>query len=568
MSLQQVPWQQLKVAPDRTHHLLDRRPAYAERFLSVLKFHPPGLAAVKNPTGAFHINPQGEPPYSHRFLQTFGFYEERAAVEDASGWYHILPDGTALYPQRFAWCGNYQEGYCTVQDLNGLFFHINPEGKRAYEASFPYAGDFHDGAAVIQNTDGLHTHIDPSARELHGQCFLDLDVYHKGFARAKDEQGWFHLDFKGDPIYPERYKNIEPFYNGIARVETPLGALYRINEEGKKVEMLRSQREDEFHQVSAELVSYWRFYTLQAASDYDLFDHLPNSVEGISKLTGLHPASALKLLKALQEMGFVSYQGVQWCCTPSGAFLTSDHPYSLKKACRLWAQEHLECWRQMNHTLVTGQPTFNAVFGKGWFQWLKDHPEKNELYHETLSIYAKRDYHTFATSIDLSKHRSLLDVGGSTGALLFDILHHHSHLQGFLLDLPHVTQLLKIPLQFNTRLQVVSANFFEDWPPLQVESVVLSRVLHDWPDFEAVTILKKVHATLISNPDNRLYLIENIQNENRIQGALLNLHMGIMTGGVERTLKDFENLLEKTGFILEATKPLNEVSSVLIAKKI
>ena len=39
-------WRSLKVSPDRTHHLIDGRPAYEGRFQEVLSFHEPGLAEV------------------------------------------------------------------------------------------------------------------------------------------------------------------------------------------------------------------------------------------------------------------------------------------------------------------------------------------------------------------------------------------------------------------------------------------------------------------------------------------------------------------------------------------
>lgn len=30
--------------------------------------------------------------------------------------------------------------------------------------------------------------------------FLDIDVFHKGFARARDSSGWFHINTKGEDI--------------------------------------------------------------------------------------------------------------------------------------------------------------------------------------------------------------------------------------------------------------------------------------------------------------------------------------------------------------------------------
>jgi len=48
--------------------------------------------------------------------------------------------------------------------------------------------------------------------------FSDLGVYHKNYATAKDEKGWFHIDKKGIPLYEEKYLITEPFYNGFALV--------------------------------------------------------------------------------------------------------------------------------------------------------------------------------------------------------------------------------------------------------------------------------------------------------------------------------------------------------------
>ncbi len=563
------PWQELKISSDQTHHLIDQQPAYPARFISVLKFHDPGLAPVTDESGAFHADTEGKPAYSHRFLRTFGFYEFRAAVQSVSGWSHIHIDGSELYRDRFSWCGNFQQSHCVVKDFQGHFFHINLEGKRAYLHSFKYVGDFRDGYAVAQNEEGYHSHIDFNGNLLHGKWFSDLDVYHKGFARAKDGKGWFHIDPQGNPIYAQRYKNVEPFYNGRARVETTLGALHQITEDGEKIHTLRESTEDEFHQLSGELVSYWRFYTLQAANEMQLFEHIPNSTKKLSNLLELSETSTLKLLRALQEMGMIENKELDhWLPTSKGVFFQSQHPFSLKSALDLWKDEHLTSWRNVSHSLKTGQAAFDHLFGKGWFDWLKDDPEKNSMYHHALSIYAKRDYQAFCSLIDLSKHRSLMDVGGSSGTLLVDVLNRTPHLEGILVDLPNVIQIVKVPDHLKKRMKLISTDFFESWPSFTAESAILSRVLHDWPDHKALEILKKIHAALTPHADNRLYIIENILNETSGHGALLDLNMLVMTGGTERTLEHFKDLLKQAGFVLESVRPLNQVSSILIAKKL
>jgi hypothetical protein len=562
-------WQDYEISSDQTCHLIGNKPAYSARFLSVLKFHEPGLAPVMGESGAYHINTQGDPAYPHRFMRTFGFYEGRAAVQAMSGWYHICADGSELYPHRFSWCGNYQQRLCVVKDFDGRFFHIDLEGVAVYPNRFRYAGDFREGHAIVQNNQGFHTHINAKGQLSHDKWFLDLDVYHKGFARARDERGWFHIDLQGRDIYAHRYKNIEPFYNGVARVECDLGALYLINEQGERIETLRQQREDEFHQISGELVSYWRFYTILAAQELQLFEHLPNPAEKISELIFIPKISTIKLLRALQELGLVSLNEKGcWLLTAKGEFFNSHHPFSLKNAWTLWKDEHLTAWRHILYSLKTGSPAFDDLYGKNWFEWLKDQPEKNELYHSAISVYAKRDYQAFCNIINMSKHSSVLDVGGSKGTLLIDILELNPHLEGRLLDLPNVVQLVDLPPHLQQRIKVIPADFFDHWPSFTTESAILSRVLHDWDNKDALEILKKVHAVLSNHPTHRLYIIENLLNETSGQGGLLDLNMLVMTGGTERTLEQFKTLLNQAGFVLEATHPLNQVSAILIARKI
>lgn len=107
-------WRRTRVSNDETHHLHDGAPLYAARFREVLKFHEPGLAPVRDDSGAYHIDIEGRPAYAARFARTFGFYEGLAAVEGTEGWHHVRPDGSPAYTECFAWCGNYQEGRCAA----------------------------------------------------------------------------------------------------------------------------------------------------------------------------------------------------------------------------------------------------------------------------------------------------------------------------------------------------------------------------------------------------------------------------------------------------------------------
>ncbi len=230
-----MSWRELLPSDDGRHHLREGAPAYAERYDEVLKFHAPGLAPVRRGGEAWHIDPAGSPAYGRRFRRTFGFYEGLAAVEGEDGWHHIVPSGADAYASRFAWCGNFQGGRAVAREAAGRYLHLRNDGAPAYRDRWSYAGDYRDGAAVVKRHDGLATHIDPDGRALHGQWFADLDVFHKGHARARDREGWFHVDSRGEALYRHRFATLEAFYNGQAFVERHDGSQTVIDHSGDPI---------------------------------------------------------------------------------------------------------------------------------------------------------------------------------------------------------------------------------------------------------------------------------------------------------------------------------------------
>jgi hypothetical protein len=228
-------WQDIKNSPDNTFFLFDGKPLFNKTFIEILKFHSPGIAPVKDETGCYHINEQGMPVYNDRFDRTFGFYCNRASVTKGANWFHIDGTGKRAYSQNYAWCGNYQENLCTVRDFNNNYSHIDLNGNEISKEKYLYCGDFKDGFACVKLQNGFFKHIDSTGNFINDREFNDLGVFHKNFATAKDKDGWFHIDTSGKQIYARRFANIEPFYNGQAKVESFDGRLEIIEERGETV---------------------------------------------------------------------------------------------------------------------------------------------------------------------------------------------------------------------------------------------------------------------------------------------------------------------------------------------
>lgn len=228
-------WKDIKTSADNTHFLFNGIKIFNNKFIEVLKFHAPGIAPVLDKTGAYHIDAEGNPLYTERYDRTFGFYCDRAAVTSNEEWFHIDIHGKRIYKESYAWTGNFQEDICTVRTKEETYLHINLQGAPSYAQRYNYVGDFKDGIACVKLLNGKWRHIDIKGNFINDKNFIDLGVFHKNYATARDENGWFHIDKQGYELYPERYLHIEPFYNGQALVTLFDMKKVIIDEIGKRV---------------------------------------------------------------------------------------------------------------------------------------------------------------------------------------------------------------------------------------------------------------------------------------------------------------------------------------------
>ena len=557
-------WRKYEISEDASHHVYHGRPAYLSRFHEVLKFHEPGLAPVVDGGGAYHITPDGLPAYEARYVRTFGYYEGRAAVHSEGGWFHILPDGNSLYRKRYAWCGNFQEGRCAVRLPEGDYFHIEADGTPAYGEHYRYAGDFRDGHAVVQREDGKHTHIDPSGNLLHGRWLQDLDVFHKRHARACDSNGWHHVDMTGEPLYRERFKNVEPFYNGQARVEGFDGSLSVIDESGDTLLTLRRPTRSPLEELSGDMVGLWRTQTIRAAVELGVFESLPAPAEEVERRLELGASVGVRLMRALVEMRLVSQDAESvYRPTARGSLLMRSNPISLADAALHWGRESYDAWSGVTQSLQDGQSDFERSYGKNFFDWIQDRPADLKAYYSAMSAYARHDYHAMADSVDFTAHDSVLDAGGGAGELAFALLRSCPGLEATVMDRVEVVEAAKPPADLEGRCRFVAGDLFVKWP-VRSDAVILARVLHDWPDSDALRILRRAREAMPA--DGTLYVIEMVLDDETGGGGLLDLHMLVMTRGAERTEEQFRDIFSEAGFGLLDVTETRSVSSVLVAR--
>jgi hypothetical protein len=552
-----MSWKQITVADCGTHHLDQGAAICSERFDEVLKFHARGLAPVCRGGDALHIRPDGSAAYDQRFLRTFGFYEDLAAVVTSAGWCHIKPTGMAAYAARHDWCGNFQEGRCPVRDSDGSYFHINRQGGPVYEKRWRYAGDFKDGIAVVQASDGRSSHIDLNGGLLHDCWFLDLDVFHKGFARARDDQGWGHLNRSGVMVYERRFASVEPFYNGQARVECFDGALEVIDESGSTVVQLRAALRSEFGALSADMVGFWKTQAIYVGVELGVFDALPGSSNDVALQLDLIHERLKRLLRALEELELVTQVDGRWSLTSRGQYLRTDHPRTLADAAREYAGPFSEMWKSLPEALrISGQWERPDVFGE-----VASDQDRKSSHHRMLQSYARHDYPNIAGALCLSSCERIIDAGGGLGVMAHLLLDAYPKSHVTVLERPEVVTQAKSSQVSRVGLDWLAGDLFKPWN-CKADVVILARILHDWDDTAAGLILRGARASL--SEGGQLFVVEMLMCDDSAGGALCDLHLLMATGGQERSIEEYRTLFSENGFELSEVRSLTSLSSILV----
>ena len=131
------------------------------------------------------------------------------------------------------------------------------------------------------------------------------------------------------------------------------------------------------------------------------------------------------------------------------------------------------------------------------------------------------------------------------------------------MDRAEVVEGVRPPADLEGRCRFIKGDLFQKWP-VTSDAVILARVVHDWPDSDALRILRRAREAMPK--DGTLYVVEMALDEETGQGGMLDLNMLVMTQGAERTEEQFRDILREAGFGLLGVTETSSVSSVLMAR--
>jgi len=300
----------------------------------------------------------------------------------------------------------------------------------------------------------------------------------------------------------------------------------------------------------------------------DLLAGGPRTAEELASAVGAHAPSLTRLLRVLASLGLLAETGPGiYGLTATGSLLRSDVPTSLRGIAAMFGGElHTRAWSRLNHSVLTGEPAFDAVFGAPIFVYLAANPEAASMFDAAMTSISGRQAAAVVEAYDFSGLSTLVDVGGGHGALLAAILRRNPSLRGVLFDLPHVVAAAGPIFEeagVRDRVELVSGDFLKG-VPVGADAYIMKLIVHDWDDERAGTILGHCRRALA--PGGRVLVVDAVVDETpgSLYANLLDIEMLVLTPhGKERTEPELRRLFAAAGLrlnrIMSTASPLKIV---------
>ena len=209
-------------------------------------------------------------------------------------------------------------------------------------------------------------------------------------------------------------------------------------------------------------------------------------------------------------------------------------------------------WGSLLSAVRTGAPAYHEVFGRPFWEDLEAHPELAASFDALMGPagHGAPDPDVGVTG-GWESVRTVVDVGGGTGSLLAEILRARPNVRGTLVDLPATVARSAGIFQaagVAERVTAVGQSFFEPLPA-GADLYLLKSVLGDWPDREAIAILRRCAEA--ARPSGRILVLNGLSPDEKGEPSP-SLLMMVLVGGRERNLTQFRELARAAGLEVAA----------------
>ncbi|XP_042562389.1 acetylserotonin O-methyltransferase 2, partial [Clupea harengus] len=273
---------------------------------------------------------------------------------------------------------------------------------------------------------------------------------------------------------------------------------------------------------------------------------LGTSEDGMERL--LDVLVGIEILEVEHTEGTAHYSSTD----VSNLYLAKASPKSLHDMIIYNSQTIYPLWNNLVDAVREGKNQNEKTFGlssKDIFSAIYRSEEEMLKFMGLMNSTWAIDGHDIVTAFNLSGFKSMVDLGGCSGALARELAREYPSSTVTVLDLPKVVQTAKQHFtESGCTVEFQEGDFFEgDLPPADL--YILARIIHDWKKDKCEKLLKKIHSS--TSPGGGVLIVEAMLFESRrgpITAQLYSLNMLVQTEGKEHPPSHYTGMLTQAGF--------------------
>ena len=291
-------------------------------------------------------------------------------------------------------------------------------------------------------------------------------------------------------------------------------------------------------------------FTLHRLGVPELLQQQPHTLADLAERLGVDARSLWQVLEIAKILDAVEQDGEgAYRLTTQGQRLLPEREDSF-----IPFIDHLlsgyTAWGELAHSVKTGGPAFAQIHGTDIYDFLARRPAQNTFFNRYMAQTTDTWLAQAGQHYDFEGR--VIDLGGNKGALSALLLQQFPALRSTVFDLEHAVQQAPPVLEaagVADRCRLVAGSFFAaDSIPTNGDIYLLSRVLLNWNDAQAVEILRNCRQAMPTG--SKLLILEIILSEQAgLNDYLSSLNLLVMFGARLRSHAEFESLLAQAGFV-------------------
>lgn len=294
--------------------------------------------------------------------------------------------------------------------------------------------------------------------------------------------------------------------------------------------------------------SFQKSRILLSGFELDVFTNIDESGSSNNQIAGslnLDEHACERLLNALASLDFLIKKNNLFFNTPESFMFLSkksqEYLGGLMHSNHLW-----HTWSNLTQVVKTGKSAHPAEINERGEEWL--FPFINAMHDRAIKQAPKQ-----LANIDMSGVKSVLDIGGGSGAYSMEFVKKKPEIESVVFDLPNVVPITKIFLEkegFSDKIKTHSGDYTKDDLPKGFDLVFLSAIIHSNSLETNQDLVIKCFSAL--NSGGRIIIQDWIMNNERTQpsgGAIFAINMLVGTeAGDCFTEMEVTDMLTAAGF--------------------